>query len=801
MPLSVAARRFRQGLLSCAVLFNPWLPALAQENAYPQLTRVDEGAEDIILDGFLDEAVWSGLPVIDGMRVINPDTLAEAPYETHTRIFYTERGIYVGAMNYQPPGSLVARMTSRDIQLDRDGFVVGIDASGSGLYGFFLRINLGDSMTDASLLPERQMNMQWDGAWNGRTQPLENGWSVEYFIPWSMMALPQTGDVRRIGIYLERQVGHLGGEAWSNPPLPRTVNQYLSAFTKYELRDIEPRRQLTFYPYMASSYDGMTNENEVKAGTEIFWRPSTNTLLSATLNPDFGNVESDDVIINFSAFETFYPEKRAFFLEGQDIFNTSPRSSGFHGPGGPISILNTRRIGGAARYQVPAGVAVVPTDLSQPTELLGAGKFTGQTGKWRYGTLLATENDSQIRGIGPGGSPVTLQAEGRDFVVARVLYEDTAAGGRRSIGWIGTDVVHPDRDATVNGVDVHYFSADNRWVVDGQLLHSAVDGVNGAGAFADMGFRPQRGVQHQVSATYMDDKLNINDLGFLTRNDQVNLEYNYFRNESDVEGLRGRSTALFVTNRWNTDLKPVILRFSASRGYTLLDNTNINFNAQYYPPRIDDRLGRGSGDFKIAERWGADTSFNTDRARPVSWDLRFSGGQEDLGVRTLATSAGVAWRPNDRFNVNLSAEYTDREALLVYRGGGRFTSFEATQWSPRVESDFFISPKQQFRLTMQWTGLKAFEDKFWQVAPSRLDFLTEVSNPDNQPDDFVVSRLSFQARYRWEIAPLSDLFIVYTRGGNIPGSEFDEYPEMFQNALEEKVVDTFVIKLRYRLGS
>jgi len=109
----------------CLLSFLFTLPLLAQQSL-PQLTRFDESDANITLDGFVDEAVWENIPVVDGMRVINPDTLAETPYETHVRMFYTERGIYISSINYQPAETLVARMTSRDTQLDRDGFVVGI---------------------------------------------------------------------------------------------------------------------------------------------------------------------------------------------------------------------------------------------------------------------------------------------------------------------------------------------------------------------------------------------------------------------------------------------------------------------------------------------------------------------------------------------------------------------------------------------------------------------------------------------------------------------------------------------------
>lgn len=775
--------------------------SLYAQQTTPQLTRMDEDAANIELDGFLDEAVWQQVPVVDGMRVIIPDTLAAATYETHSRIFYTERGIYIGVMNYQPEGTLVARMTSRDTQLDRDGFVVGIDPSGQGLYGYFLRINLGDSMTDATLLPERQMNMQWDGSWNGRTQALENGWSVEYFVPWSMMPLPQVADTRQIGFYLERQVGHLGGEAWSNPALPRTVNQYLSAFEKYELRDIEPRRQLTFYPFASSIYDGIKGEVDYKMGSEIFWRPTTNTQLSATLNPDFGNVESDDVIVNLTAFETFFPEKRSFFLEGQDIFTTSPRSQGRMGPGGPVTLLNTRRIGGAARFTVPTGVRVVPTELSQPTDLLGAVKFTGQNGGWRYGTLLASEDDSQIRGRLADGRPVQLQATGRDFTIARLLYEDTSAGGRRSIGWMGTDISHPAVDATVNAMDMHYFSADNRWVVDGQLMHSDVQGVTGAGMFADVGFRPARGINHSVRATYLDDTLDINNLGFLQRNDQMNLDYSYFKNESNIPGLRDRTTSVFVTNQWNTAGQPVLMGAFLNRSYTSLAANTIDLSVRYFPARIDDRLGRGSGDFRVQGRWGLNLGYSTDRAKSISYNIYTNLDQDELGPGRSSAAAGITWRPDDRFSMDLNLNYEDREALLVYRGNGRYTSFESHQWAPTMEMNYFVTAKQQLRFRMQWTALKAFEDRFWQVNPHQRERLRPTANPDNVADDFVISRLTFQARYRWEIAPLSDLFIVYTRGSNLPSTGFDTFQDLLERSWNEKLVDTLAIKLRYRLGS
>ena len=767
----------------------------------PQITRIEQSDAEITIDGFIDEDVWKDLPVIDGMKVIDPDTLADTPYETHVRFFYTERGIYLSAMNFQPQETLMARMTSRDVRLERDGFVVAIDASGEGLYGFYLRINLGNSLTDATILPERTFNFQWDGPWLARTQALENGWSAEYYIPWSMMPLPQVDDDRKIGIYLERQVGHLQGEAWANPPLPGTVNQFLSAFEKYELKDIEPRRQLTYYPFASGIYDGVRDESTYKVGTEIFWRPTSNSLLSASLNPDFGNVESDDVVVNLTAFEVFFPERRVFFLEGQDVFNTSPRTSSRGGPGGPISLLNTRRIGGAAIYDVPDEVNVVPTDLSQPSELLGAVKLTGQSGNWRYGTLLASETESQIAGTLDDGTQVTLNAVGRDFSIARLLYEDTSSGGRRAIGWMGTNLSHPTIDATAHAVDMHYFSADNRFVIDTQIMHSNVDGKTGNGFLGDVAFRPRRGLQHGLRATYIDDTLDINELGFLTRNDQMNLDYNMFNIESDVPGLRQRTTSLFISNQWNTDGEPVRLGLFLNRGYNTLNNNTYDVSLRYFPERIDDRLGRGTGDFKVEGRYGLNLGFRTNPADKLAFNFDLNLDQDELGPARTGASARFTWRPNDRFSSDLRLDYTDREALLVHKGSGSYTSFESHQWAPQLEMNYFLNAWQQLRFTLQWTALKAFEDRFWQVDSQNLDFLQPVAKSDEDSDNFTISRLTFQARYRWEIAPLSDLFVVYTRGSNLPTDSFETFQDLLVQSWTDTIVDTLAIKLRYRFGS
>ena len=539
-----------------------FLSAQVLSQQLPRITQFKEAEVKIVLDGLVDEAVWQSVPVEDGMKIVQPDTLEDAPYKTDIRFFYTETGIYFGIVNHQPAETVISRLIARDTSpgnIVTDSIGVIIDASGEGRYGYGMRLSLGDSQFDYSLLPELQVNPQWDGAWDGRTQVIDQGWSAEFFAPWSMMPLPQTDGDRRIGLAFLRDLAQ-EGVRWGSPPLPMTRNVFLSGFRKYELSDIEPRRQLTVYPFVSSVFDGIRHDANSRIGADIYWRPTTNTLFSSTLNPDFGTVESDDVVVNLTAFEVFFPERRVFFQEGQEIFNTSPRaiSQNVRGPGGPISLLNTRRIGGASRFNIPQGVDVRPTDLSQPTDLFGAAKFTGQNGNLRYGALLASEDDTEIEGTLSDGTRVNLQATGRDFTVGRLLYEDTSGGVRRSIGWMGTDVSHPEINSTVNAIDAHYFSADQRWALDGQFMHSDVRGVTGMGFLGDVSYIPRQGAQHLIKATYIDDEFDMNDVGFLSRNSQMNLDYNFIRTESNIPGIQSRTTTLTSVNQYNTDGSSVL---------------------------------------------------------------------------------------------------------------------------------------------------------------------------------------------------------------------------------------------------
>ncbi len=772
-----------------------------------QITRFDANATDIIIDGRLSEAVWDTLPFYGKLVVVEPDTLADTPDSTQLRLFYTDEGMYVGIWNEQDPDTLISRLSSRDEFLTRDDVSLTLDTSGQGLYAYWFGISLSGSVIDGTVVPERNFSRRWDGPWHGAAAQLDDGWSAEMFLPWSMMTMPEvTSGKRLMGMYVSREVAHLN-ERWGWPALPRSKGLFMSQLQGIELEDVSPAQQFTFYPFAATTYDNTTNADSYKAGFDVFWRPATNLQLTATVNPDFGNVESDNVVVNLTSFETFFSEKRAFFLEGQEIFVTSPRSlDSFSSISPTTTLVNTRRIGSPPIDPQVDGFAMSNLQRNQPTELDGAAKVTGQRGRLRYGFLAATEDDTKLEGTIPSADdesvlePLDYIQNGRDFGVARFLYEDTSTGARRSIGWMTTLVAHPVADAVVHGADGHYLSRNGRWAADAQLIRSDVDDTTGSGGFVDFTYTPQQGRKHELQFDYFDDDLDINDFGFLRRNDARGFRYAYQRSDSGRENLKSLLSKVWIAQEYNGDGKLVRSGIHSFQERLLNNNHLLFFELDYLPETWDDRNSGSGGIYKIDDQWQYGVQWRNSRADKLNVRLTFRDSQESLGGNDRQYEARFTWRPVDRFSMDLRFKYNARDGWLINSGGSDLTTYEAEVWRPQLELDYFFSARQQFRIAVQWAGIKAFEQRRWQIPAGGGRPVLDARAPTSSRD-FSISRISFQARYRWEIAPLSDLFVVYTRGSNVPSDPRRGFEDLLSSAWTDAAVDVLVVKLRYRLGS
>ena len=651
------------------------------------------------------------------------------------------------------------------------------------------------------MLPERQFKRDWDGAWYGATATTERGWSAEYFIPWSQMAMPSEAQVRRMGFYGSRNVAYLD-ERWAWPALPNSLPRFMSALQPVEFEAVNPRQQWSLFPYGSSTLDQVSNDTDFKFGADVFWRPSSNFQLTAALNPDFGSAETDDVDVNLTANETFFPERRLFFLEGREVFEATPRAAPRRGGGGGggniFTLLNTRRIGGRPPSPgLPDGVEISDREELRVADLLGAAKATGQLGSFRYGILGSVEDDTAF--IADDG--LRYESAGRDFGALRLIYEDSKGAAYRGLGFLSTAVMHPDSDAVVHAADVHYLSTSGRWNLDGQVAFSDVDDEGrGAGGFADITYTPRQGLKHTLQLSYFDEELEVNDFGFNQRNDLRDLRYRFEWVKSGLSRVRNFRLAPFIRFAQNISEGKLVSAAYASRFDVTLNNLHsFDFFLGYFPRRFEDRNSFGNGTFEINDRGRFEVGYSTNEANALSFwgELGYEG--EQIEGHQLNYSAGLKWQPRSNFSLELGAGYRDRNGWLLHEEDQNFTSFVAEQWEPELRVEFFPNAKQQLQFSLQWIGIRAEEDTFYTLPTDSFE-LVEGPKPPGDDDSFSVSQLNLQLRYRWQIAPLSDLFVVYQRGDRFR-TDLENFDELFRRSWNDPLGDLIFIKLRYRLGS
>jgi len=447
------------------------------------------------------------------------------------------------------------------------------------------------------------------------------------------------------------------------------------------------------------------------------------------------------------------------------------------------------------------GVTVREKDLIQPVELKGAAQVTGQFGRFRYGAMGAFEDDVEFEGDA-AGTPVRFTRPGSDYGVMRLMYEDAPGGAYRAFGMLSTGVFRETGDAIAHSLDGHYLSEDGKWKVDAQAFTSDIDGSEtGFGAFVDLEYTFRKGVRQRVGIDYRDRHVDINDLGFLERNDLRRIRAAHTRTSSNLSWARDNQFDLRGSVQQNLDGLFTGGGIFLSDRATFDDLTRVTARLNFRPGAYDDLNSFGNGIYRVDPRFDGFLKWESDSTKALS--VSFEGGlfEEAKGGLSWSLGAGLQWRPSDRFNLNLRTSYDDFEGWLLHQEALNFTTFDGEQWSPTMSVDYFISARQQFRVSLQWVGIRAGESEFFQI-PATPGELVPVAKPPGPSDSFSVSQVSLQARYRWEIAPLSDVFVVYTRlsnqGAALAGRGFGD---VFDDAYHEPLTNLFVVKLRYRFGS
>ncbi|MDC3126953.1 DUF5916 domain-containing protein, partial [Gammaproteobacteria bacterium] len=298
---------------------------------------------EIEVDGILDEKEWSQAKEITKYYESLPFTLNDASGSQKVLVLEDEDGIYFGFINFQDEETIRVQKHQRDDErANADMVGVSIDFDGDGLLSYGFSISAGGSILDNVVRNENEVNYDWDSDWGHGVSIGKDVWYAEMFIPWSVAPMKaQKGDKRRVRLSFYRWLvseyivrSTIKGNAMTE--------KFISIFNEYEFNNYDVSK-IDYFPYVNLSEDRILEEDRTKVGAEIFWKIDAGKQLNAAINPDFGQVESDELVVNFDSSETFYSDKRPFFSENHSLFDVK----GFRF----FYVINTRRIGAAPDYK------------------------------------------------------------------------------------------------------------------------------------------------------------------------------------------------------------------------------------------------------------------------------------------------------------------------------------------------------------------------------------------------------------------------------------------------------------------
>ena len=725
---------------------------------------------NVAIDGRLDDAEWSDATRVDDFRMTQPLTREPTRHPTTAWYKATPEGLAVAFRNVQPADVPRTRQRSqRDAGGQVDRVNIYVDFDGDGRSGYNFTLTLANGIIDTTITNENRFNADWDGVWQYAVAEDEEAWTAEFLIPWHIAPMKQAdGQTRTIGLGLDRVIGQTGDRmAW--PAISFGDQRYLSVLNKVEVPQYS-QSLFSVTPYVVGLYDNVNGKSDFDAGLDVFWKPNGQFQLSGTLNPDFGQVESDGIVVNFSAIETFFGDKRPFFTENQGYFDVP-----FGSLGNAQQLIYTRRVGGSRDDGQGAG------------DVRAAVKVNGSLGGFGYGVFAATEGDDV----------------GRDFYAVRTT-RDFAQHG---LGAMVTYVDRPFLDRTAMT-----YSVDHKWTPNaGTNIRTTLVGsrVEQAGnTFRDTGAQVRvdheigGGWRQQLFALHTGGDLRLNDFGFLERNNFNYLRYQVTRRITDLpEGSQASSHQLSaaVSYRGNDDGVHIANAWAMNWESELRNGGNQTFDISGWSGGHDDLITRGNGIVDVPEKLYVFAERFWPRKAHWSFYANMRYAADGLrGWRHGGLSAYLepAYSVNDRLTFNVGLELVNNPDWLLWQGDvQRLGTYGRKQVFMNAGATWLIDDRQELRVRLEALGLDAEAKQSWAVAPdgTPVRSATPVSS-------FAVRNMGFQVRYRYEFAPLSYLYLAYVRGGSLFDNVDGEYSarDEFTDAFDLRDSEQLLVKLSYR---
>ena len=742
-------------------------------------------AESIKVDGILDEPEWENAFSINEFYQTSPFNLKKSKDETVAYIFSNKDGIYVGFINKQSNASMLSKKTLRDEMTSlSDKNSVNIDFDGDGNKAYILAINLGDSYFDAIKIKTGDFKTDWDGDWIAKTKRYDGYWVSEFYLPWNLVLMNQPkGNKRKIKYSVARyrakeQIWVASSGSTASRP------DFFEKLDSLEIANYTKSR-LNFFPYVSSNQNSITKFNDNKIGAEIFYNSGTGTQINATFNPDFGQAESDDVVINFSAQETFYSEKRAFFNENQSLFNINNYDR--------YSVMNTRRIGSAPSYDCEEeNDSVECEDVKKNhSDIDYAIRYTQKKGKTELGFFTAQEHDESF-------------SIGRNFYAIRSRTDF----GNKTLGYMMT---HVDDDfnnstATVNVIDYVSVKSDQlTYFTD--LLFSEKNDDSKFGYRSQFNFQPSNFSFISGSVLYFDKDFQLNDFGYLRRADWIHVGLGGGSKKIDFQENSAIDQFEFgfdLNYDSDTGGNSNPLRFDNKNAIIFKDTSKLKFEFGIKTSGKNTTITRKNPDFpfvKIKKKKNITLDFEAINYKFWTYDWRISFEQGDKynswdsnGYKREFYKIAGSYFPNDNLKINLQYRVRKENEWLIWSEDNKFGLYDSQQDTVSVGLNWFSGNKHEVRLKSQFVALQA--DNPRSLVSDKQGYLYD-SNESLKP--FTQGVVSFQIRYKYEIAPLSYIYLVYSKGGsNFEEDENYSKSEIFNQPWNNPSDEVYSIKFRLK---
>ncbi len=739
--------------MTCEILLVALLASILPAQSSAQVIRID---------GLLDEELWDSAEQITDFTVTTPFSLSSPPRDTVVRFFSDDAGIYVGFINYQPQAEGVANTTLRDedIQADSNEVIIDFDASGDRAFGF--KLSRRDSIQDSVWSNQNSENTDWDGSWLHGVQEFEDRWTAEIFIPWDVTLSGASTAEGSVGLYFSRW--HEGlRQRFSYPQISPNQQVFLRSFEGFKFQSAETS-SLDFFPFLRADQDLVEGGTNYKAGIDIFWKPGNNRQVNIALNPDFGQVESNELVVNFSAIEVFFSEKRPFFRENHELFD-------IEGPE-TLRLIHTPNIGG----EPDSG-----RQLSSRIE--GAARFTQIGERFDFGILSAIETNDR-------------DAPGRDYFASRMLYKHENG----KVGLLHSLVDRPGilREAQTTSVDFEHLLGEALRFT-GQFIYSHVteelqQEQSDTGWWLTTEWQPSDDVAHTLTIFDYGEQFDVSDFGFVRRVNRRQAEYEFEKQCSEL-GWRGiRDAVLTFGLEKGSNAQNHALPTQIETAVEIVTDSTASWELEfeYRTDGIDDLITRGRNPVDLPATFTSTVGYSSPRSGGFSWGASLAIGREGFGEPFYEISVEPQLQLNEQINMAIEVEYVSSDSWVIHLEDNDLGDFARKELSTTLNLSAQFGERHQLSVKLESVLLEARgRQGYTALSQGAL-----VRNGETVAS-FELSEFAFQARYRYELGPLSEIFLVYSRGG-----EFEEegvgkgFQDTFSRSVRNPSVERLLFKIK-----